>query len=141
MAFPFLKTAGLVPKLNLFGHERIDGSLALPIVWANNGDTSAPLLIGDEHEPHISRRRRDGFYFCDVGVHLFIAHTGPCIDAPLDHEVAMVEEILAETGRRFLLLIGEHWQVEHGHDPSHTIRAFLCDQSLGVQKGVALFSA
>jgi hypothetical protein len=39
------------------------------------------------------------------------------------------------------LLIGEHWQVKHGHDPSHTIGAFLCDQSLGVQKGVALFSA
>ena len=75
---------------------RVLSVFPLIVVRPDDGHALGPLFVGDVKEPDIARRRDEGLNAVNVLAQLLQVDAGPGIHAELNHEEAVVEQVVAE---------------------------------------------
>ncbi len=106
-------------------------SFLFGVTFSDDADAFDPLLIGDEEDADVTGGGGDFLDRLGVFILLFETDAWACIDAELDHEKAVIEQVVAELGSGTAFGIGHDWQIKHGEEPSHTKGAVVHRSGLG----------
>jgi hypothetical protein len=110
-----------LPEQNLFGHvfgRHFFGGLAM------DDGAAFPLTAGDKEGPDAAFGWQVGTDAGEVGFLPGKADAGAGIDAVLNHEIAVIQEEIAELNGGAPFILGDHGKVIGDDQPTHFV--FVC---------------